>query len=162
MLINKNMPYPFTPKSNKSLAVGDYWIITLDNHKFAIGIVVDIPSPELKLTTQFIAGLLDWSSNKAPLINDFKNRKILAQGKVHIKSIIYTGGQIVGNINLNEFQIEPLIQRSQIGYQPSALILKGYKKIRNMEWSDLEKYPVLAGWGIDIIKIEAEKLFGKD
>ena len=150
------MKYPFVPKSNKFLTRGDYWLMELTNGKLAIGIVMDIPPAELKLTKQFVAGLLDWSAKEKPEIQKLKNLPILKQGKVHVKTVGFTGQEIVGNINLEELNIETQLQREQTGYQSSAVILKGYRKIRNMEREDIDKYSVLGGWGYDVIKIYAE------
>ncbi len=152
------MNYPFTPKSNKSLSIGDYWIIKLNNGNHAVGIVVDIPDPNAKLRMEFIAGLLDYSKPEIPEIEDLSNMKIIKQGRAHIKTIAFTGKEVVGNINLKTRGIEPLMQRSQIGFQPDALILKGYQHVRNMKRDDIDKFSVLSGWGYDMIKLFAEKL----
>ena len=151
------MKYPFIPKSNKSLTAGDYWIIKLENGNYAVGLVVDIPEIKTKLRMEFIAGLLDYSNSKKPELEDLLNARIVKQGKTHVKTIGYTGKEIVGNINLESNGIEPLIQRSQIGFQPDAWIVRGYRRVRNMKRDDVEKYSVLGGWGFDMIKIFAEE-----
>ena len=152
------MKYPYIPKSNKSLRRGDYWLIELENGFFAVGIVVDIPPPELKLKMEFIAGLLNWKGNETPKITDLKNLKIIKQGKAHIKTIEYTGGELLGNINFKSYKIEPMLQRSQGEFQLGAQIVKGYQDIRNMEPEDIEKYSVLGTWGYNYIRLLAEKI----
>ena len=155
------MRYPYTPKSNNNLSIGDYWVIQLRDSSYSVGIVIDIPPKEMKTRTMLIAGLLDWNSKSIPTKEVLFNLKVLAQGEIHIKSIVSTGKEVVGNINLGESGIKPLIQCSSSERFNYSTVNEGYKVIRKMNESDLQSYSVLGTWGYHFIKTIAEKHFLK-
>ena len=152
------MKYPFVPKSNKSLKIGDYWLIKLESGKYSIGIVLDIPPAEYRSRTEFVAGLLNWKEFAKPEIEKIKNFKILKQGKASVKTIKHTGREIAGNINLELHNIECLEQKNQTKYSEYTYVIKGYKKIKKMERKDSEKYETLGTWGYNFIKVLAENI----
>lgn len=64
------MTYPFIPKSNKKLSSGDYWVTKLSNKSYAVGVVIDVPPADLKLTREIVVGLLNWNGKINRLINN--------------------------------------------------------------------------------------------
>jgi hypothetical protein len=44
----------------------------------------------------FTAGLCDWVGAAPPAPADLANHGVLAQGSAHIKTIVHTGGQVLG------------------------------------------------------------------
>lgn len=96
------MKYPFYPKSNSKLEVGEFWAIKLPNNKYACGIVLDIPDKE-KQRVRFLAGLIDWLGLKPPSNKTFQDNKVkIAQyGFAHIKTITSKGEEIIGKISIN-------------------------------------------------------------
>ena len=53
------MKYPYEPKSNRKLEIGEFWTIQLPNNQFGCGIVLDIPNKDDSRVI-FTAGLIDW------------------------------------------------------------------------------------------------------
>lgn len=154
------MQYPFTPKSNKKLKSGDYWFIHLSDKSFAIGVVIDIPPPDLKLTREIIVGLLKWNKKQIPELKDFMNAQILEQGHVNIKTISYTGKEIIGNISLEEHNIIPLTMIGSYGANGKGFnLMKGYKIIGEFQNTDRAKFEMSGYWGYDYIQKIAENVF---
>jgi len=154
------MTYPFIPKSNKKITPGDYWITKLSNESFAVGIVIDIPPADLKLTKEIIIGLLDWNKNSTPKIEDLRNSKILDQGHAHIKTITENSNGILGNLNLEKANIEPKILIDSYGANNTEWnLMKGYKIIKSFKESDTEKYKMASFWGYDYLNQIAENIF---
>ena len=50
----------------------------------------------------FVAGLMDWVGDEMPTAEDLAGRPALDQGHAHIKTIVHTGGQILGCLELDE------------------------------------------------------------
>src|SRR5664279_5592762 len=91
--------YPFRPRSTALLKAGQYWIVPLKSGCFACGVVIARLRKEEKINQRlFLAGLLDWTSDKLPADDDLKGRRIKAQGYAHIKAITETGGEICGEV----------------------------------------------------------------
>lgn len=154
------MTYPFIPKSNKKLSPGDYWITELSNKSYAIGIVIDIPPTDLKLTREIVIGLLNWNENSIPKIQDLANLKILKQGHAHIKTISEYSDGIIGSINFIKNNIEPKILIGSYGANnPEWNLMKGYKIIDEYKKSDRDKYDKAGYWGYDYLNEIAENVF---
>jgi hypothetical protein len=151
--------YPFIPKSNKKIKVGDYWLMKLSDDSFSVGVVIDIPPNDLKLTREIIIGLLDWNENHEPKMIDIKNSEFITQGHAHIKTIIYTGNEIVGNLNLTDLNITPKTMIDTYGANSSEYyLMKGYSKIRVSSIKDDNEYETCGYWGFDYIKEIAENV----
>ncbi|CAM1366481.1 conserved hypothetical protein [Tenacibaculum litoreum] len=154
--------YPFIPKSNKKIKVGDYWVMKLSDKSNSIGVIIDIPPDDLKLTREVIIGLLDWNKAKHPKESELKNCKILSQGHAHIKAINYSGKEILGNINFKKLNISPKIMIDTYGANSNDYyLMQGYKKIRKSDFKDDELYEMSGYWGYDYIKEIAENIFVK-
>jgi hypothetical protein len=156
------MHYPLIPKSNKRLKIGDYWIMKLSDKSYSVGIVIDIPPDDLKLTREIIVGLLNWNDKSIPKTSDLANTKISKQGHAHIKTIEYTGKEIIGNLDLIKNNISPLIMIGSYGANAREFhLMKGYKIVDKFKNSDREKYEMYGYWGYDYIKELAEYTFVK-
>lgn len=154
------MKYPFTPKSNKKLQVGDYWLIELSNKSYCVGIVIDVPPIDLRLSREIVVGILKWNKKYVPEISDLENSEILEQGHAHIKTISYSGEQIVGNIDLIQYNIIPLTMIDSYGANGKGFhLMKGYKKVGKFEKYHRHKYQMAGYWGYDYIKEIAEQVF---
>jgi Immunity protein 26 len=103
-MVNK---YPFSPKSNIKLEIGEFWAIKLSNGKYGCGVILDLPSKEDKNTKGFFIGLLNWVSPEKPSPLDLETTEIrlLEQGEAHIKTITKRDEQIIGKINLDKTNI---------------------------------------------------------
>jgi len=150
------MNYPFIPKSNKKLKTGDYWFIQLSNKSYCVGVVIDTPPLDLKLTREIIVGILKWNEKHMPKIKDLINSEILEQGHAHIRTISYSGEQILGNIDLIKYNITPLTLIGSYGANGMFSLMKGYKKVGEFKNFHRQKYPMAGYWGYDYIKEIAE------
>ncbi len=154
------MNYPFVPKSNKKLKKGDYWIMKLSDESYSVGIVIDIPPSDLKLTREIIVGILKWNERYIPVLNDLMNAEILEQGHAHIKTINYTGDEIVGIIDLIKYNITPLLMIGSYGANGTkSYLMKGYGIVREFKKGDRDKFEMSSYWSYDYIKEIAEKVF---
>ena len=154
------MKYPIYPKSNKFLKPGDYWLVKLSDNSYTIGLVIDIPPSDLRLTREIYIGLLDWNEKHIPDINEIQGIEIIEQGHAHIKTINEIGQGIIGNIDLNNANIKIKETIGSYGANASNFhIMKGYQIIRDFEIEDRQNYPSSGYWGYDYIKTIAEKVF---
>ena len=134
----------------------------LSDDSYSIGIIVDIPPNDLKLTREIIIGLLDWNENYKPKTIDLKNSNILSQGHAHIKAINYTGKELVGNLNLKDLNIIPKAMIDTYGANSNEYyLMKGYKKIRISSIKNDEMIDTCDYWGYDYIKEIAENVLVK-
>ncbi|WP_299208748.1 hypothetical protein [uncultured Dokdonia sp.] len=160
VIANLKMTYPFVPKSNKKISSGDYWVTKLSNKSYAVGVVIDVPPSDLKLTREIVIGLLDWNGNEIPKEVDLMNSKILKQGHAHIKTISEYSSGIIGNIDFTKSSIEPLILIGSYGANnPEWNLMKGYKIVGDYKKSDREKYGKASYWGYDYLNEIAENVF---
>jgi len=90
--------YPFRPKSRKSLQLGDFWAVPMENGQFACGRVLALPVYErgIGMRTMFVAGLMDWVGGQPPSPGDLEGSSVLEAGNAHIKMITETGGEVLG------------------------------------------------------------------
>lgn len=127
--------YPFTPKSNKFLEEGDFWIVKLKNKHYAAGVVLHSDSVILHSDTKELGtkglyvGLLNWTGTKVPTSKELSGKRVIEVGRAHIKTITETGGQILGNCKIKKPAV--LGNRDEVH-----------------------------GWGYTVIVILAEKHFG--
>jgi hypothetical protein len=87
--------YPFTPKSNRYLRAGQFWAVPLSDGRFACGRVM-APTSDIGARVSFIAGLMDWVCDTPPTGPALAGRAVLDQGSAHVKTIVHTGGQVLG------------------------------------------------------------------
>lgn len=155
--------YPFSPKSNKKLNTGDFWAIKLSDKSFCVGVVIDIPPEDLRLTREIIVGLLNWNERKMPELEDFNGLEVLEQGHAHIKTITHEGSEILGNIDLEKYNINPLIMIDSYGANGTEdYLMKGYEIIRKFKQSDRGKYDRSGYWGYNFIDDLADHHFIKN
>ncbi len=87
--------YPFVPRSNKNLRAGQFWAVPLTDGRFACGRVM-VPTIRIAPRVGFVAGLMDWVGHEPPTPEALAGREVLAQGHAHIKTILHTGGEVLG------------------------------------------------------------------
>ena len=154
----KKRTFPHIPKSTKSIELGDLWSIPLDKGEFACGRVVGYSKFEGKqqLTT-FLAGLLDWISDKPPTAESIAGSKTLIQGRAHIKTILLTGGCIKGNrlLELDDISPEFFIEYPHNTY---ASVFRGIEEIRIATPEDIQKFPTLSTFGSLYMREYAKEL----
>ncbi|MET2985108.1 hypothetical protein [Aureibaculum conchae] len=154
------MTYPFIPKSNKKISPGDYWVTELSNKSYAVGVVIDTPPIDLKLTREIVIGLLNWNGTEHPKLQELSNLKILKQGHAHIKTINEYSSGILGNLDFIKANIEPKILIGSYGANNSQWsLMKGYRIVGEYKRSDREKYSIVSYWGYDYFNEIAENLF---
>jgi hypothetical protein len=134
----------------------------LSDKSYSVGIVIDIPPADLKLTREIIVGLLNWNDKSKPNPSDLTNAQVLKQGHSHIKTIGFTGKEIIGNIDLEKQNISPLIMIGSYGANARKFhLMKGYKIVDQFKNADRKKYEMSGYWGYDYIKEIAEYVFIK-
>ena len=150
------LSYPFVPKSSASLRPGHFWSIALSKGRFACGRVIQ--SPESGSRTTLLAGLLDWSGATPPTSASIAGAKCLEQGRIHYKSIIQTGGEVLGLRPLELDDLSPWLFRGSEFWR-NSLVYEGLEPLRDQTLED-GNLPVLSTWGLAVIQIAAERHFG--
>ena len=124
------MNYPFTPKSSKFLLRGHFWAIPLKNGKFGAGCVVGKQLVGGKESGRgFIVGVIRWVGFDPPTESDLLRRKVFDAGFAHIKTILTTGGEILGVADL-DFGTLPTEASSPVfstwGYSVARIVAEKY------------------------------------
>jgi hypothetical protein len=91
---------PFKPKSTTYMTPGQYWSIPISNDRFGCGIVLSLID---RIGTvdgrMFLAGLIEWIGDSAPVPMEIANRPISAKRFAHINMILMTGGELIGEVS---------------------------------------------------------------
>jgi hypothetical protein len=143
----KTRTFPHVPKSSKSLEIGDFWSIPIDGGQFACGRVLGRWPVGWKASLRgFFAGLLDWVSDAPPTAAAIAGAPTLIQGGAHIKTILTTGGAILGNRPLEIASISPQLF---IEYPDNRLahVFRGMEQIRVASKEDVRTLPTLSTFG---------------
>ncbi len=150
--------YPFVPKSTAGLEPGQFWSIPLDHGRFACGRVIQLRIEDGKRDSRaFLAGLMDWWGRKPPTAERIGGRGVVEQGGADIKTIVATGGQVLGFRELSLDQIEPSLFRNA---ETATQVQRGYDYLRPFDKKKDANLPVFSGWGYLFIKEIAEHRFG--
>jgi hypothetical protein len=146
-LVMEERTFPHVPKSSKSLELGDFWSIPLDCGRFACGRVIGRwPVGWRGSHRAFLAGLVDWVFDSPPTTKAIAGAPTLIQGGAHIKTILATGGSILGNRPLEMDGISPQLF---IEYPDNrqAHVFRGMDSIRVASEEDIRTLPKLSTFG---------------
>lgn len=119
--------YPFIPKSTKSLQIGDYWKVKLEDGLFGCVVVTDL-SPNS--TKYLVVGLTNWQGTSQPTIADLQSIKILDQGTTYIQAIAESSPGILGNLKLPE-HVSGISLFKSTGEIGEVTKIYGYKNLSN-------------------------------
>jgi hypothetical protein len=89
--------FPFVPRSAARLEIGDFWTVTLSDGDFGVLQVRDLRLSGPGTRSSFVAGVVDWRGQRAPMAADLRGCRVLAQGLTCIKVFTEGGAQIIGN-----------------------------------------------------------------
>jgi hypothetical protein len=156
----KLLRYPFIPKSANWLLPGQFWALPLSDGTFGCARVIEVPSVEARRSRmEFLAGVLDWHSTERPTADAIVGASCLAQGHVHLRAIIKTGGEILGFRDLSVDRIEPWLFRGAQFWKNSH-VYRGLTPVRPQRPDDND-LPVLPTWGYGVARAIAEARFVK-
>lgn len=151
--------YPYSPKSTSRLRPGDFWAVPRTDGTFACGRVLQVTGDQLVSPTRaFFGGLLNWVGSAPPTSQTIARASLLDVGIMHIKAILSTGGEILGNrpLELDDVTVPTLL--SAMG-GPDTLFLQGIVSLRPAKRDEWGSLPVLSYWGFDFISQLAEARF---
>jgi hypothetical protein len=151
---SRMITYPLVPKSNAFLLPGQFWAIPLSDGRYACGRVLEIDRDHG--TRWFLAGLMDWCGEEAPTAESISGRTILEQGEAHIRTILETGGEILGYRPMGTDGLEPLLCLSA---HVGGDLQRGLQALRPATREEQERLPVLSVWGSRVISSAAEQHF---
>lgn len=153
--------FPFVPKSTKQLAAGQFWAVPLVDGRFACGRVIRLMlKQDGKVDARrFLAGLLDWVGTQPPTSDAIAGCRTVEQGGVHIKTVLETGGSILGYRPLEADGIEPDLFLSH-SFGPGCMLQRGFEIVRPATAKEQAELPTFSTWGYMVIQILAEKKFG--
>jgi len=143
------MKYPFLPKSNLKLELGEYWNLPLSNGCNAFFVILGIyPKDRVRI---FI-GMLDEMASEEKLGSDKEYTKILWQSSVHIKTIRECGGLIRG-------KIQPIVPEEKLDSAGGKFcrVVRGYTTVRWANTDDIAHLKVQRTSGYNVARIVAEK-----
>lgn len=154
--------YPLVPKSNAYLRPGQFWDIPLSDGRHAAGIVVATPSPEQASrrrmgTRLFVAGLLGWSGDNTPTVDNLIDRPLVTWGYAHINSITREGGQILGRLG----QVPGAI--AMLSHRFGGVVRRQVNGVYDgpATSDELQRLPVESTWGLKVAGVLAELIFVK-
>ena len=151
--------YPFVPKSNAHLRAGQLWSVPLSDGRFGCGRVLDVPrSGDLHVpanTRMFLAGLLDWVGPRPPTDQSIAGARLDAQGFAHIKTILTTGGEVLGWRDLAADAIVPQRWRSHVA-GGTVWVYEGARRVRPATGDDRD-LPVMSTWGYSVLQLLADQ-----
>ena len=152
-------PYPFVPKSNANLWAGQFWAVPLSDGHFGCGRVLDVPpTGDLHVPANarmFLAGLLDWVGPQPPSTESIAGAVLIAQGFAHIKTILTTGGVILGWRDLEADGIVPQHWRSHVA-GGTVWVYEGARRLRPATGGDRD-LPVMSTWGYSVLQLLADQ-----
>src|SRR5262249_5221478 len=128
----------------RCLEIGDYWSIPLERGQFACGRVIGRwPVPWRGNLRRCFRGPLECVAGCAPTRSGTAGSHVLQQGAVHIKTIIATGGAILGNRPLELDNIAPGLF---IEYPDNrrAYVFRGMDQLRIASANDIQTLPTLS------------------
>jgi hypothetical protein len=152
--------YPFAPKSTRSMQAGQFWAVPLLDGRFACGRVIALREqeggkPDLRM---FLAGLIDWVGASPPTAESIGGCGTIGQGAAHIKTILHTGGEILGCRSLELDGIEPDFFLSQAPGR-SCCLQRGFQVLRYATIDEQRELQTFGTWGYMVIQRLAEKHF---
>ncbi|TVV42250.1 hypothetical protein [Thalassolituus sp. C2-1] len=148
--------YPFIPTKASEINEGDFYYIPLSNGYFACGRLLEIEKKGGRKTKRVLVGLHDWSGCDYPRKEDIHGCGIIEQGVIHINSIGHVGGEVVGQKPLNEDGLRPKLQFE------AGFLIDGFENLGKLPFSDYDKYDHRYTYGLNVIKLLAEKHFVKN
>lgn len=153
--MNKHM-YLFIPAKASEISEGDFYFIPLSDGSYACGRILAFQKKNGRKTQRVLVGLHDWSGKQHPTHSDIHESPIIEQGVMHINSINQVGGNIIGCKALEEDGLKPLLQFE------AGCLLDGFENLGKLPTEDYKKYSRRATYGLDVIRILAEKNFVKN
>jgi hypothetical protein len=147
--------FPFIPTKASEIQNGDFYYIPLSNGHFACGRLLLIEKKSGRKTKSILVGLHDWSGKNHPTQEDIHKCNIIEQGVMHISSIGHVGGKVIGHKPLGEDNLKPWLQ-FEAGY-----LIDGFEYVRKLPVEDYKKYSRRSTYGLNVIKLLAEKHFVK-
>lgn len=106
----------------------------------------------------FLAGILDWRGSVPPSSDSIAGARCIDQGEAHIRTILHTGGAILGWRSLSADGIEPWLFRGA-AYHRNSFVFRGCTPVRPQTSTDSE-LPVRSVWGYNVVTVIAESHFG--
>src|SRR4051812_6062604 len=98
--------YPFEPKSNRWLEPGQFWAIPMTDGRFGCGRVMAVPA-WFSSRMGFVGGIADWIGERPPKAEDLVGRAVIEQGGAHVRTIVVTGGRVLGHRSLEADGLTP-------------------------------------------------------
>jgi hypothetical protein len=155
-------PYPFEPRSNAHLRPGQFWGIPLSNGRWACGRVLAVRKESDAYfrgnTRMFLAGLMDWESERPPTAEAIAGHGLLEQGWAHVLTIQRTGGQVLGERPLALDGIRGLRKVTHRA-GGTVMLYEGAAPLRPASREEAATLPVLETWGYGFIAKLAEHRF---
>ncbi len=147
--------YPFIPTKVSEIKEGDFFYIPLSNGWFACGRVLLFKRKSDRKTKSILVGLHNWTGKDYPTKVNIHMCPIIEQGVMHINSISHVGGEIIGCKAPKEDGLKPLLQL-EAGY-----LISGFDNLGSLPTRNYKKYSYRSTYGLNVIKLLAEKHFVK-
>jgi hypothetical protein len=146
MMKSHRLTCPFVPKSTAALIPGQFWALPLSDGSFGCGRVIQLaPAGMRGARVTFLAAVLDWVSRSRPTSAAIAGAPCVSQGRVHIKAVTETGGEILGHRPLELDGIAPWLFRGS-DYWRNSSVQEGLIPIRPQTPAD-DELPVFSTWG---------------
>ncbi len=154
--------YPFEPRSNAYLKPGQFWGVPLSDGRWACGRVLAVTAASDGVfrgnSRSFLAALLDWEGDEPPTADGIAGRRVVAQGWAHVRTIRESGGQVLGERDLDLDGIRGLREVTHRA-GGTVMLVEGATPLRPATKDEAATMPVLSTWGFSVISALAERLF---
>ena len=104
-----------------------------------------------------LVGLMNWIGHSPPEANDLCCLGTIQQAQIHLRSILETGGEILGHRSLALDRIEPDLFLTESPGK-GCLLMKGYDILRAAMPEEQATLPVFTTWGYLVIQRRAQAL----
>ena len=140
---------------------GQFWAVPLSNNRFACGRVIALRfrADGTRDSRGFLAGLLDWVGTSHPTPDSIAGKQTIEQGAAYIRTIVHTGGTVLGYRALELDGIEPDFFLSE-SPGPGCSIQRGFEVLRAASKHEQRELTVFSTWGYMVIQQLAEHYFG--
>jgi len=89
--------YPFVPKSQRKLRVGQFWSLPVFGPHFACGTILRLPGEVGSHRARIlVVGIHEWLGRVRPTAADIAGRRIVTRGVLHVDAIRRNGGVVEG------------------------------------------------------------------
>lgn len=101
---------------------------------------------------------MDWVGKSEPCEDDLVGCRVLEQGLAHVKAILNTGGMILG---CRPLELDGVTGLREVTHRGGGIVYlyEGAIRLRPATREEAASFPIFSVWGMDVIRVAAERHF---